>query len=217
MPRSSEAAVPAPNRRDAILKRVPERLRLPEIEIRDPRIAVRVVLGVLLAANLAAAVMALRPWGGSAEDLSRQLDALRTRYAQQQAALAHTKALAAKVEKARAEGDNFLGQYMLARRTAFSTIVSELDSAARDTGIRPKDRNYVVEPIEGSDSLGMMLISGNYEADYGKLTQFVNLLDRSPRFLVIDSMQASPQQSGNVLNVNLRLLVFVKEEPGGQQ
>jgi type IV pilus assembly protein PilO len=45
--------------------------------------------------------------------------------------------------------------------------------------------------------------------------KFVNLLDRSPRFLIIESMQVAPQPKGDVLNTNLKLHVFVKEDPGG--
>jgi len=37
-------------------------------KIKQPRVAVRALIGVLVAANLAAAVMAFRPFGGSADD-----------------------------------------------------------------------------------------------------------------------------------------------------
>ena len=40
----------------------------------------------------------------------------------------------------------------------------------------------------------MMTITGGYEGTYGDLVQFMNRLDRSPRFLIVDSMNASPQQ-----------------------
>jgi hypothetical protein len=41
------------------------------------------------------------------------------------------------------------------------------------------------------------------------------MLDKSPRFLIIDSMQASPQSNG-ALNVNLRLDTFVRQNAGGK-
>jgi hypothetical protein len=41
------------------------------------------------------------------------------------------------------------------------------------------------------------------------------MLDKSPRFLIIESMQAQPQSNGG-LNVNIRLDTFIREAPGGK-
>lgn len=182
---------------------------------KDPRILVRVVLGVLVLANIVAALMLFRPWGGSADEAGRQLDDLRRQLLQQQARLARTKALVSKVEQARREGDGFLGRYTLPRRTAYSAIVRELDRAAQQAGVRRKEEALVLEPIEGSDSLSMMTITSGYEGAYPNLTKLVNLLDRSSRFLIIETMTAAPQQSGALLNVTMKLNAFVKEQPGG--
>ena len=55
------------------------RVRAPGVrgQWRDPKYALRVVLGVLVAMNLIAAALVLFPIGGSAEDLERQLTNLR--------------------------------------------------------------------------------------------------------------------------------------------
>ena len=63
--------------------------------IKDPRVGVRALLGTLLLLNVIAAVILFRPWGGSAEDLERQLVSMRQELAQRRAALDKTKALAA--------------------------------------------------------------------------------------------------------------------------
>ena len=39
---------------------------------KDPRVSMRAVLGVLLLANVAAALVLIKPFGGSADDLRRQ-------------------------------------------------------------------------------------------------------------------------------------------------
>src|SRR5579863_9324287 len=44
--------------------------------LRDPRVAVRVLLGALLLANLGMAVLAFRPFGGGADDLRAQQTSL---------------------------------------------------------------------------------------------------------------------------------------------
>ena len=182
--------------------------------VRDPRVVVRAILGVFLAANLVAAVLAFKPFGGSADDLRRHRADLQDQLMQMQARLAQTKALASKVEKARAEGDQFLDRYVTDRRTTFSTVFEELDRTAQDAGIKPRDRNVELNEIEGSDTLEMMSITAGYEGSYESLQKFMGLLDRSPRFLIIESLVASPQQGGQMYTVTLKLDTFVKEAPG---
>lgn len=180
---------------------------------RDPRLYLRVILGVLLAANLGAALVAFKPWGDSPEEVERKVSAMRTQYVQRQAALERLKALVAKSDKARTEGEKFLSQYFMSRRTASSTIVNELVSIAKETGIKPKEHSFLFEPVEGSDTLSAMTITAGYEGTYADLMQYVNKLDRSPRFLIVESMQAAPQQGQTgVLNITVKLMAFVREE-----
>jgi type IV pilus assembly protein PilO len=196
---------------------VPVRGKLTFASIKDPRVGVRAALGALLLLNLAAAIVLFKPWGGSAEDLEQQLAVLRQQVPQRQAALARTMALVQKVEKARAEGDTFMAKYMLNGRSTYSTIIGELDRAATQVKLTPRERQFGVEPIDGSDNLGIMTISANYEGAYPNLTKFINELDRSPRFLIIESLQASPQPVGQNVNVNFKLYAFIRDETGGLQ
>jgi len=184
--------------------------------LKQPRALMRATIGVLLAANLVAAVFAFHPFGGSAEDLERQLVVLQREVQHKQVALTQTRAIALKIEKARVEADKFMTSAFVSRRAASSTMVSELVKSAKQVGIRPKEHSFVFEPVEGSDSLSMMTITGNYEGSYADLVRFVNLLDRSPRFLIIEFMQAAPQSSGGMLNVSMKLNTFVREDGGAK-
>src|SRR5262249_53547245 len=91
--------------------------------IKDPRVSGRAALGTLVFLNIVAALILFKPWGGSAEDLERQLVSMRSQLPRQQAALAKTKTLVQKVEKARVEGERFMAKYMLNGRSAYSSIV----------------------------------------------------------------------------------------------
>jgi Tfp pilus assembly protein PilO len=175
---------------------------------KDPRLAMRVFVGVLLAGNLAAAVAVLRPIGGSPEVLRQRLARLQAEVRQKEQMLSRLRTLEATVEKARSETDRFLEDYFLDRRTAYSTIVEELTSLAQEAGVRPKGDSYVTEPVEGSETL---VITAHYEGTYADLVHFVNRIDRSPRFLTIDSLQAAPQQATGTLNISLKLNAFVRK------
>ena len=184
------------------------------IRMKDPRVAARVVVGALLVANAAAALVAFHPWGGSAEDLRREQAQLRQQVTVAEARLAHSRALVAKVEHARAEGDRFLAEYVTDRRVSTSVILAELTRAAKEAGITPKESVLADEPVEGSDTLSQWTITAGFEGTYQNLTKFVNLLDKSPRFLIIENMQAAPQQTGQNLNVSFKLDTFVRIVPG---
>ena len=191
-----------------------EKLKWKGVAIKEPRVLLRAVVGTLLAANLVAAVMAFKPFGGSAADLRREQQALRVQLGRLQARAATSKRLVEKVETARREGDQFLAKYVMDRRTMSSTIQDELNRTAKEAGIKALPATLDLEPIEGSDTLEMMSISAGYEGTYADLTKFVNLLDKSPRFLIIENMQTAPQQGGQSLNVTLKLDTFVRETAG---
>lgn len=181
---------------------------------KDPRILVRAALGVLLAANVVAALILFKPWAASVDEMGRQLSQLRLQTQQKQTSVERLKSLAKKAVRARQEGDQFMKQYFLDRRTAASTIVGELKDAAQQAGIEQKVQSYSnYEPIEGSDNLSMLAISVNYEGAYENLVKFINRLDRSSRFLILDTLTASPQRNAGLLNVTLKMNVFVIESP----
>jgi len=182
--------------------------------IKDPRVVMRAIIGVLLAANLVAAVIAIKPFGGSAEDLRRKQGDLRRDLAAKQQHMANTKRMVDKAEAARRDGDDFIGNYFTDRRTAYSTVIGELQRMEQEAGIKLRQDSLELNPIEGSDSLQMMSITFAYEGPYGGLTKFVDLLDKSSRFLIIESMQTSPQQNGALLTVSVKLDTFVKDASG---
>lgn len=174
--------------------------------------AMRAVLGVLAGANLVAAGLVLFPPGGSAEELEQQRSTLVGQMRARQAALEQTRQHALAVDKGRAEGEQFLSQYFLANRSAFSTIVSDLFTAASQSQLKARDNAYATEPIEGSDTLSMMSITAGFEGKYADLMRFVHAIDQSPRLVIIESLSAAPQQNSDILSVSMKLNTFVRED-----
>lgn len=184
--------------------------------LREPRVVTRAVLGVLLAVNLVAAVVAFKPFGGSADDLRREQGQLRAQLQQLEMRLAAGRRLVEKVEAARSEGDQFIARYFMDEPTTSATIMTELTETAKTAGIRMGQAQFNREPIEGSDNLFMLTAQVGFDGTYGSLTKFVNLLDKSPRFMIIENMQANApqQQAGQSLNVTLKVDSFVRGNTG---
>lgn len=178
---------------------------------RDPKAAVRAALGVLLVANLAAAWFVFQTPGGSLEQLESDVITARKSLVARQQRLEQLKRNVAMVEKARDAGNHFMSGYFLDRQNAYSSLEIELGEAAKSTGVKPRERTFTEDLIEGSDQLGMLTLNANFEGNYADLIEFINLLDRSKRLLIIDSMTAQPQQGGGLL-INVKMNAFYRQE-----
>jgi Tfp pilus assembly protein PilO len=193
-------------------------LKLGRVSWKEPQVLVRIGLGLLLAANLAAAGFAFNLFGSSPEALNQALVAANARLQADQAKLTRSRLLTSNIGRGKTESDTFLASYLTNRRHTYSTIISEISDIAKSAGMKTQEWTIApLDPIEGSADLSMMTVSINFEGGYTQFVKFVNLLDRSPRFLIIESMQAAPQPKGDVLTTNLKLNAFIKDDPGGAQ
>jgi Tfp pilus assembly protein PilO len=184
-----------------------------KVNPRDPRVVMRAILGTLLLANVVGAVVVLKPFGGSAEDLRRERQQLDAQLAQAQKRLATSQKLVEKVQTAREDGDAFLEEFFMDEPTTSAVILEELTKDAKEAGVQMGQAQWSREVIEGSDTMFMLSMQIAFEGTYANLTKFVNLVDKSPRFMIIESMQAAApqQQGGQRITVTLKIDAFVKE------
>jgi Tfp pilus assembly protein PilO len=175
---------------------------------RLPRL--HIVIGALVAANLAAAWFVFYPPGGSLEDLESKIVTTRQQIMARQMAIARLHRTLEKTDQARLAGDAFLNQYFLPRRHAYSRLEVEFDAAATAASIKDKGRSYSYEPVEGSDTLGMLTITANYEGTYADLILFLNHIDRAKRLLILESLTAQPVQGTPLLAMNMKLNAFFR-------
>lgn len=170
----------------------------------------RIVIGTLVAVNLVAAWFVFNPLGGSLEDLDNQIVANRQQILARQSSIARLHRTMDKTDQARLAGDAFLSQYFLPRRHAYSRLEVELGEAAAAAGIKDKGRSYSYEPVEGSDTLGMLTITANYDGTYADLILFLNRIDRAKRLLILESLTAQPLQGTPLLTMTLKLNAFFR-------
>jgi type IV pilus assembly protein PilO len=181
--------------------------------LRDPRVMMRVLIGVLLAANLAMAVVAFKPFGGSADDLRAQQASLQAQLIKLQLNVEANKKKVENVQIAREQGDQFLTKYFMDERTTSSQIDDELLKDSQSAGIKQLPASYEREPIEGSDTLEMLNVTQGLEGTYENLTKYINLLDKSPRFLIVDGMETTaPLQNGKMLSITIKIRTFARAE-----
>jgi hypothetical protein len=182
---------------------------------KEPRILLRAIIGALLAANLVAAVIAFKPFGGSADDLRHQEAALSQQLTALQARVEKDKQLVSKMQNARKDTDQFLAKYVTAERFGASTLGIELDRIATEAGVKPLNITYGEQDIEGSDGMKLISVTEGCDGTYANLAKFINLVDKSPHFLIIENLATgAPQQNGAPLNVQIKIATFMSHAEG---
>lgn len=186
-----------------------------QINFREPKVLVRAGLGALLLANLIVAAFAFHLIGDSPADLDAQLATAQSNLRATQQRLNRSKTLMGNMEQSGMQGQKFLATYMTNRRVTYSTIGSEINKLAQGAGMKVGELNFsTLDPIENSNDLYMLGMTGNFEGNYAALVKFVNALDRSPRFLILESLQVTPQPKGDLLTATVKLDVFVDDTQG---
>ena len=175
------------------------------------RTQVCVALGLILLFDLVFYFFAVKPLSAREQKKRTSISILSRQVEQRTGQVEKLKMVVDKVAQARSEGDKLIEEITLVRRTTFSTLVAELDGAARESGVEPREGAYDVQPIEGAEHYGMVTISANFRGRYENLVKFLNRLDRSEKFLIIESLGAAPRADSEELNVTMKIDTFVRE------
>lgn len=100
--------------------------------------------------------------------------------------------------------DQFYQQYLLSGATGYSVIVADLNKMARDAGVQASDVKFNPTPIKDRN-LVEVAISSDVQGDYQGLIRFLNLLERSQHFYVLNGLTLESAASGPIkLNLSLR-------------
>ena len=178
-------------------------------KVREPRVFLRAIIAVLLIANVAAAVVAFKPFGGGAEDLTKQEAALQQQLDTMNRRIQAGKMLVDKMKNARDGKDRFLAKYVADGGVAASTLLAELDRIATTAGVKQLPITYTESEIEGSDTLKKWSITQGCEGNYASLAKFISLIDKSPDFLIIESLQTAAPHQNAALSLTLKIDTFV--------
>ncbi len=169
------------------------------------------VLGLLAAFNLIFYFVAVYPLDAREQEHQAVLAALQQQIAAKTSELKNLRIITEKVEKARSEGDSLLADITLERNTTFSRLVRELVTAAAESRIEARETNFNLEPIEGATQYGAIAITANFRGEYDNLVKFLNRLDKSDHFLIIESLTATPRSDSTELQITMKIDTFVRD------
>lgn len=166
---------------------------------------------VLLLCNAVALFWCLDPPGGTRRQLSDQMLQVHNQIVATRATASREKTTAAKVQLGYGQGRAFEAKYFLPRRTAYQSVIGELQRLAQASGLQARDSVNTEEPIEGSDDLTLLNTTANFEGTYANLTRFLYELDKSPMLLMLYSLDATPQQASGRIVAVLRFQTVIQD------
>jgi type IV pilus assembly protein PilO len=114
------------------------------------------------------------------------------------------RGLPKKVEQARTQADRFCAQRI---PNADSAVLSVIGDLADKNNVRLTHNAYVQAPA--SRGLTEMRMDASLSGEYAPIMHFINSLERSKPFFVIDGLTLTGQQGGAV-NLRLRLTTYLQ-------
>jgi Tfp pilus assembly protein PilO len=180
---------------------------------RGPRFWLQLAGIVLALCNGIALYFYLDPPGGSRADLIAEGQHVRNEIAATRGRATRLRDVAEKVQLGSKESSDFEIKYFLPKREAYEAVIAEIQRMTQESGLRERDAVYSEEPIEGTADLTILTNTANYEGTYDNLVRFLHQVDQSPMLLMLDNLQAAPQQKGGQINTSIRFQTIVQEEP----
>jgi Tfp pilus assembly protein PilO len=93
--------------------------------------------------------------------------------------------------------DAFYTQSFLDRITGYSDIETDLDSIATKAGVKTSGFAFKQQPVKGR-GVTEISISTSVDADYPAVIQFINGLERSKYFYLLDDLQLGSASTGDI-------------------
>jgi hypothetical protein len=181
-------------------------------DLSQARRKLKLTIGGLLLVDAVAVIVLLSPLVGSERSREEQSNALWRDLQSKTMENLPLRGLDKKIPLARKQIDDFYRQ----RLTSESSVVStDLRKMATDSGIKllglsysQKDNQNAAKVAEAV-GLNRMGIEAELSGDYLQVMHFINSLERSQLFFLIDSVELGSEQSG-VIHLRMKLETYVK-------
>jgi type IV pilus assembly protein PilO len=161
------------------------------------------VFGLLLVLNLFLGVRLMLAWNTLHDAGPEQLEQQQSAYKTLNLQLRPLRGLPQKVGVARKQADQFYDDRF---PSAYSTILAAIGDLATKNAVRLTRSSYIQTPaIPGLTEIRM---DASLSGEYAPLMRFINSLERSKTFFLINGLTLTGQQAGQV-NLRLRLTTYL--------
>jgi len=208
---STTAVVPPPNS-SSLLRRVPRltaraRALLTAMNLHFAGVVALLVIDLFLILHLVFVWQSLS---------SRDADSLSQQHTQLVAAEIAAKPLRGldkKLVASTAEADTF---YQKRLPYAYSQVAAELGKLTKTQGVHLTRVQYAQSPVlSGPNALIEVRMDASVSGDYRPIVQFINAAERDKMFFLINGINLTGQQTGQV-NLRIRLTTYLRAPNAGE-
>ncbi|HEY7303673.1 MAG TPA: hypothetical protein VH601_06155 [Bryobacteraceae bacterium] len=179
---------------------------------RGIRFWLQVSCAILAVLNCVALFLYIAPPGGSRSELRAESQQIRSAIAASKTQAVRLKTVSEKVQIGSQQSGVFEAKYFLPKRNAYEAVIEEIQRMVKEAGLQERDAVFSEEPIEGTADLSLLKATANYEGSYDSLMKLLNLADHSPKLLILDALQAAPQQRSGQITTSIRFQAVVRED-----
>jgi hypothetical protein len=172
------------------------------------RTRLEAALGILLLINGVLAFFLVRSPGLTAAERERDVAGLQARQRVAESRVGRLSELSVKVREATQNEQKFSQANFLSRSSAFSTMLTDLEQLASDNHLVPSGTTYHLNDTTNKLGWTEVDVTLQLEGDYASLVRFLNQLEKSKLFWIIESMDVSGQQ-GSTLRLNLQAATYL--------
>ena len=172
------------------------------------RTRLQAALGVLLLINGVLVFLLFRSPSLTAAEREREVGRLEAQVSALESRVNRLSQLKTKVRDATQNEEKFSQANFLSRSSAFSTMLTDLEQLASENHLVPSNATYHLNDTD--NKLGWTAVGVNLQldGDYPSLVRFLNQLEQSKLFWIIESMDVSGQQ-GSGLRLNLQAVTYL--------
>jgi type IV pilus assembly protein PilO len=173
--------------------------------LQSSRNKLKIAIAVMIVADLAAAAILFSPLAGSAESRRQLINQLTFELAVKTRGVEPLRGMDKKVDVAKQQIGQFYKDRFAARD---SDIADELGKLAQQNGVHILQARYKQEDPEPSGVVPVA-IDGDFSGDYLSLVRFINTLERSKLFYMVDSVSLVGETTGPV-RLDVRLHSYLR-------
>jgi Tfp pilus assembly protein PilO len=172
----------------------------------------RVLLG-LLAVNVAVFATYTAPRLLTRRSQEREVQVLRAEVAREQAIVGAMRDRATTVEANERDTRRFLARVLEPASSGLMAVLSEIEKDASEAGLELQSRTMTHDGLRGLPVV-RVAINLPVRGSYADLVAFVERLEASRRFLVVDAVALRRHRAGGEAEMNVDLSAYFREAEG---
>jgi len=167
-------------------------------------------LTVVLVVDVFLLVVAFRAANRGEQQQVANRDILREQHAELSADVARVRSIRDRLPQVQGECDKFIREHLREASGGYSVVLADLGDIAEKAGLRTSNITFRQQPERNQPDIVGIDISASVEGDYSSLVRFINGLERSPNFYLLENLTLASSTGGGVIRLNLELRTYFR-------